>query len=149
MRGNSCYGWKNLLHELGLMQKNFVLYCDNYSAIYLNKHHTFHSRSKHIEVKYQWIQDAIKMKSFVVKKIYINDNMSNMMTKSLPKKKFEFCRRQTGLVEPTKLKLTNWLSLRRIPYMVREREICYGPRTILKDHTLVKKKRRGLSKYIY
>lgn len=40
------------------------------------------------------------MKSFVVEKIHINDNMSYMMTKSLPREKFEFYRRQTDIVKP-------------------------------------------------
>ena len=61
---------KKLLHELDLVHENFMLHYDNQSAIYLIKHLTFHSRSKHIDVRYQWIQDAIEMKSFVVEKIY-------------------------------------------------------------------------------
>jgi hypothetical protein len=41
------------LHELGLVQENFMLYCDSQCAIYLNKRPIFHSQSKHIEVRYQ------------------------------------------------------------------------------------------------
>ena len=41
------------------MQENFVLYCDNHNAIYLNKHHTFHSRSKHIEVKAMFVSRKV------------------------------------------------------------------------------------------
>ena len=56
---------KKFLHELGLVQENFVLHYDSQSAIHLSKHPIFHSRSKHIKVRYQWIQDAMEMKSFV------------------------------------------------------------------------------------
>ncbi|KAF9687697.1 hypothetical protein SADUNF_Sadunf02G0120000 [Salix dunnii] len=45
--------------------------------------------------------------SFVIEKIHIDNNVSNMMTKPLPREKFEFCRREVDLVEPPKLKLTN------------------------------------------
>jgi len=46
--------WMKFLHELGLVQENFMLYCDSQGAIYLNKRPIFHSQSKHIEVRYQW-----------------------------------------------------------------------------------------------
>ena len=49
----------------------------------------------------------MEMKSFVVKKIHTDNNTSDMMTKPLPREKFEFCRREVGLVEPSKLKLTS------------------------------------------
>jgi len=97
---------KKFLHELGLVQENFVLHCDSQSAIHLSKHPTFHSRSKHIEVRYQWIRDAMEMKSFVVEKIHTDNNMLDMMTKPLLREKFEFCRKEAGLSESSKLKLT-------------------------------------------
>jgi len=84
-----------------------VLHCDSQSAIHLSKHPTFHSRSKHIEVRYQWIRDAMEMKSFVVEKIHTDNNASDMMTKPLPREKFEFCRKEVGLVEPPKLNFTS------------------------------------------
>jgi hypothetical protein len=104
--GKELLWMKKFLHELGLVQENFVLHCDSQSAIHLSKHPTFHSRSKHIEVRYQWIRDAMEMKSFVVEKIHTDDNVSDMMTKPLPREKFEFCRREAGLSEPPKLKFT-------------------------------------------
>ena len=98
---------KKFLHELGLIQENFMLYCDSQNAIHLSKHPTLHSRSKHIEVRYQWIRDAMEIKLFVVEKIHTDNNASDMMTKPLPREKFEFCRREVGLVEPPSLKFTS------------------------------------------
>ena len=43
---------KKFLQELGLKQERNVLYCDSQSAIHLSKNSTFHSRSKHIDVRY-------------------------------------------------------------------------------------------------
>ena len=43
---------KKFVRELGFDQGKYVLFCDNQSAIHLSKHTCFHSRSKHIDVRY-------------------------------------------------------------------------------------------------
>jgi hypothetical protein len=48
----------------------------------------------------------MEMKSFVVEKIHTDNNMSDMMTKPLPREKFKFFIREADLSEPPKLKLT-------------------------------------------
>ena len=42
---------KKFLKELGSTQERYVLFCDSQSAIHLGKNSTFHSRSKHIDVR--------------------------------------------------------------------------------------------------
>jgi transposase InsO family protein len=91
---------KKFLQELGLQQERYVLYCDSQSAIHLSKNSTFHSRSKHIDVRYHWIRDALDEKLIHIEKIHTDDNGSDMMTKSLPMQKLEICRIAAGLVEP-------------------------------------------------
>ena len=71
------------------------------SVIYLFKKSTYHSRSKHIDVRYHWIHDVLEMKELQLKKVHTNDNSSDMLTKSLPKEKLEVCRRRASLVQPT------------------------------------------------
>ena len=44
-----------------------MLYCDNNSAIALSKNPVFHGSSKHIRIKYHYIQDLIKEGEVVVK----------------------------------------------------------------------------------
>ncbi|GKV10025.1 hypothetical protein SLEP1_g21450 [Rubroshorea leprosula] len=73
--GKEIVWMKTFFEELGLKQEGFVLFCDNQSAIYLKK-----------------VLD--------VEKVHMNDNSSDMMTKSLVRSKFEFCISQAGLVEP-------------------------------------------------
>ena len=51
---------KKLLQELSFVQDKYLLFCDSQSAIYLGKNSTFHSRSKHIDVRYRWIRDALE-----------------------------------------------------------------------------------------
>ena len=82
---------KEFFKELGLEQDKYVVYCDNHSAIDLSKNATYHSRTKHIEVRYHWIHDATKMKRFQLKKIHTGENAADMMTKFIPKQKLELC----------------------------------------------------------
>ena len=51
---------KKFLHELGLMQERYNLYCDRQSVIHLCKNSSFHSKSKHIVVRYHWIRDVLE-----------------------------------------------------------------------------------------
>ena len=91
--------WMNkFLQELGLQQERCLLYCDSQSVIHLSKNPTFHSRFKHIDVRYHWICDALEMKLFCLEKIHIDENGSDMMTKPIPTEKLQFCRKQAGLV---------------------------------------------------
>ncbi|CAL2259645.1 unnamed protein product [Prunus armeniaca] len=92
---------KRFLQELGQEQHKYILHCDSHSAIHLSKNSSFHSRSKHIDVRYHWIRDVLESKQLQLEKIHTDDNSSNMMTKSLPKDKYEFCRRAAGLLEPS------------------------------------------------
>ena len=43
---------KRFVSELGFKQPRYVLFYDSQSAIHLGKNSTFHSRSKHIDVRY-------------------------------------------------------------------------------------------------
>ena len=93
---------KKFLQELGLQQKRYLLYYDSQSAIHdhLSKNPTFHSRFKHIDVRYHCIRDALEMKLFCLEKIHIDGNGSDMMTKPIPIEELQFCRKQVSLVEP-------------------------------------------------
>ncbi|RDX72140.1 hypothetical protein CR513_48417, partial [Mucuna pruriens] len=61
------------------------------SAIHLGKNLTFHSMSKHIDVRYHWIHDALDAKLLELAKVYTDDNDADMMTKVLSRGKFESC----------------------------------------------------------
>ena len=89
------------LEELGLKQEKYVVYSDNQSVIHLSKNSTFHSRSKHINVKYHRILDVLELKQLYLEKIHTSENGSDMLTKCLPKEKLETYRQRAGLVKPT------------------------------------------------
>ncbi|GAA0144199.1 hypothetical protein LIER_35886 [Lithospermum erythrorhizon] len=87
--------------EIGVKQEKYVLFCDNQSAIHLSKNSSFHSRSKHIDVRYYWIRDALDSKLMELDKIQTDDNGSDMLTKVLSREKFEFCRTVVELILPS------------------------------------------------
>ena len=83
---------KGLLLELGLIQKEVVLYTDNQSAIHLCKNLVFHERFKHIQVKYHFIRDIIVQGAFRIEKVPTDLKSSNMGTKILSMSKFNVCK---------------------------------------------------------
>jgi hypothetical protein len=53
---------KNFLQELEHKQEKYNLFYDNQSAIHLAKNSCFHSRTKHIDVRYHWIREVVSSK---------------------------------------------------------------------------------------
>ena len=88
---------KKFIQELGFKQQRYVVFCDNQSAIHLGKNPTFHARSKHIDVRYHWLRDALNDNLFELEKIHTDHNGSDMLTKVLPKEKLEVCWSITGM----------------------------------------------------
>ncbi|WJZ81333.1 hypothetical protein VitviT2T_001181 [Vitis vinifera] len=82
---------KRFIHELGFKQQRYVVYCNNQSAIHLSKNSTFHAKSKHIDVRYHWMRDALNDNLFELEKIHTDHNGSDMLTKSLPREKLKVC----------------------------------------------------------
>ncbi|KAJ0890399.1 putative RNA-directed DNA polymerase [Helianthus annuus] len=74
---------KRFMQELSFMQQRCVVLCDNESTIHLAKNAMFHTRTKHVDVRYHWIRDAIEDKLFELEKVHTNDNGSDMFTKPL------------------------------------------------------------------
>ena len=92
---------KHFMQELGFKQQHYVVYCDNQSDIHLSKNSTFHARSKHIDVRYHWMRDALNDNLFEIEKIHIDNNGSDMLTKTLPREKLGVCCSIAGMVSPS------------------------------------------------
>jgi hypothetical protein len=88
---------KNYLNELGVKQADYVIHCDSQSAIYLSKNSMYHSRTKHIDLRYHWIRDAVLNKMFQLRKIHTDKNSSDMLTKVVPTQKLKFCIKSAGM----------------------------------------------------
>ncbi|CAH9100977.1 unnamed protein product [Cuscuta epithymum] len=88
---------KNFLSELGMEQGDCGLYYDNQSAIHLAKNPVFHSRTKHIKMRYHFIRELIEDGIINLKKILGTKNPADMLTKVVTKEKLKLCMASTGL----------------------------------------------------
>ena len=88
---------KRFLQELCLMQDKYVVHCDSQSAIDLSKNAMFHSRSKHIEVRYHWIRLVVEKRLMQLRNIHTEKNPIDMLTKVVTKEKLELCARTAGM----------------------------------------------------
>ena len=73
--------------------------CDNQGAIALAKDNKFHARTKHIDIRYHFIREAVEDHKIELKYIPTNDNVADTFTKALAKGKFRLFAGLLGLHE--------------------------------------------------
>ncbi|GJW61666.1 retrovirus-related pol polyprotein from transposon TNT 1-94 [Tanacetum coccineum] len=81
---------KGLLIELGINLRSVVVNCDNQCAIYLLRNTMFHERTKHINVRYDFLRKIMKSKEVEVAKIGTKGNAADAFTKVVPSLKFKY-----------------------------------------------------------
>ena len=64
------------------------IYCDNQSCINLSENPVFHDKSKHIEIKYQYIRDMVEKGAMKLQYIATDEQVVDVLTKSLSKVNF-------------------------------------------------------------
>ena len=74
-----------------------ILNCNNQGAIALAKDNKFHARTKHIDVHYHFIREAVEHRKVAVQYIPTRDNVSDIFTKPLTKAKFRELAELLGL----------------------------------------------------
>ena len=82
---------------MGLVQRTIRIDCDNQSAIFLAKNPAYHSKTKHIDVRYHFVRDMIEDKKVLLVKVDNLKYIANALTKSLSSKKFSWCRETMGI----------------------------------------------------
>ena len=74
------------------------IYCDNQSCIKLSENPVFHDKSKHIEIKYQYICDMVEKGVVKLQYVATDQQVVDVLTKPLSKVKFEYFRDKLGVV---------------------------------------------------
>ena len=87
----------DLLEKLDLEQDGYVIYCDRQNTVNLSKNSIYHTRTKHIDVHYIWIQDILEKLQMKIVKISIDYNPLNMTTKPLTIEKQKCCNDLMGV----------------------------------------------------
>ena len=88
---------KRFLRELGFPQWEYIIHCDSQSAMDLSKNSMYHSRTKHIDVRYHWLRQAIEEGELKLSKIDTNYNPADMLTKVVMQDKHKLCTDIVGL----------------------------------------------------
>lgn len=70
---------------------------DNKSAISLCKNPVLHDRSKHIDTRYHFIRDSVEEKRINVLHIRTEEQLADILTKSLARTQFLKMREKIGL----------------------------------------------------
>ena len=75
------------------------IFYDNQSCIKLSENPVFHDKSKHIEIKYQYIQDMVEKGVVKLQYVAIDKQTADVLTKPLSRTKFEYFRDRLGVVQ--------------------------------------------------
>ena len=89
---------RRILEDIGEPQmKANPLMCDNKLAIDMTKNPVYHSRTKHIFIKHQFIRDAIEDEEVEIQYLKTEDQVANIFTKVFPRNKFQYFRELLGV----------------------------------------------------
>ena len=88
---------KKLFHDYGISQDTMCIFCDNTSAINLSKNPVQHSKSKHIEIRYHFIQDLVEEKVVCLEFIHTDNQKAGIFTKLFDGPRFESLRKTIGV----------------------------------------------------
>ncbi len=88
---------QRFMGELGKENDKGTLYSDSQSAIHLAKNSAFHSRTKHIQLKYHFIRSVLEDGQLKLEKIHTSQNPADMLTKVVTREKLRTCSVSIGL----------------------------------------------------
>jgi len=92
---------RNLLSDIGRRCENATtIMTDNQSAIKLIKNPEFHSRTKHIDVRYHFIREKFIKHEIDVKYIPSKNQLADIFTKGLPRDQFKHLVDEIGITKP-------------------------------------------------
>ena len=76
------------------------LFVDNIKVIHLASHLYDHQRTKHINIKYHFIQEKVECNQLVLNYVSTNQQVAAIFTKPLVKIKFKYFCSRIGLIFP-------------------------------------------------
>ncbi|KAM3308877.1 secreted RxLR effector protein like [Capsicum chacoense] len=89
---------RRMLAELQHKQESATgIYCDNKASIAMTKNPSFHSRTKHIDVRFHFIHDLVAKEEIILKHCSTHKQLADILTKSLAADKFIYLRALLGI----------------------------------------------------
>ncbi|GJS81828.1 putative ribonuclease H-like domain-containing protein [Tanacetum coccineum] len=90
----NCYGQvlgiQNQMLDYGFNFINTMIYIDNESTICIVKNPVFHFKTKHIEIRHNFIRDSYEKSLIQVIKIHTDHNVADLLTKAFDVSRFNF-----------------------------------------------------------
>ena len=83
------------------------IYCDNTSAISISKNLVMHSKTKHIPIKYHFLQEQVVEKNIRVEYVGKKEERAYIFTKLLPREAFEYLLQRLEVIYTPKCMLLN------------------------------------------
>ena len=77
--------------------------CDNTSAINLSKNPIFHSRAKHIDIRYYFLRNHMQKGDIMLEFISTENQLADIFTKPLCDERFSTIRRELGMVDGSEI----------------------------------------------
>jgi hypothetical protein len=74
------------------------IHCDSTSAISVSKNPVFHSKTKHIPIKYHFLREQVTNQIVQVHYIPTIEQIADIFTKPLAKTSFEYLRQKLGVI---------------------------------------------------
>ena len=94
---------KLLVGFFGQIPELTMIHYVNQSCVQMSMNPVFHDKSKHIEIRYHFIRDMVRKGAVELQYIPTDDQTVDVLTKPLPRVKFEYFRRRLGIEENTSL----------------------------------------------
>ena len=98
--GKEAVWLQRILKELGLIKyllSPTLIYEDNQGTIALAENPEFHRRTKHIDIRYHWVRDAVLRKLITLEHISTVDQAADGLTKALQMKAFRRFKVMVGM----------------------------------------------------
>ncbi|GKD25598.1 hypothetical protein Tco_1231812 [Tanacetum coccineum] len=88
---------RSQLTDYGFQFNKIPLYCDNKSAIALCYNNVQHSRAKHIDVRYHFINKQVENRIVELYFVRMEYQLADIFTKPLPRERFNFLIEKLGM----------------------------------------------------
>jgi hypothetical protein len=79
-------------------EQHVSIMCDNNNAINLSKNPIQHSNTKHIPIKYNFLQEQVQDQVVKLEYVPFKEKITNIFTKPLPREAFEYLRQKLGVI---------------------------------------------------
>ena len=94
---------KLLAGLFGYMLEPIVIRCDNQSCVQMSVNLVHHDTMKHVEMRYHYVRDMVQRHAMELDFVPMDEQVADVLTKSLVRGKYEGFRKMLGIVDDVSL----------------------------------------------